>query len=132
MDSTIIYHISTYVGFMSYNDPPFSSSTNNGPTPFSAASYKLQMESQSIYNVSMFVGSTYINHFPFTYGINNGCNTNPFIPLPSSMVVHDTPSTNSHGFHLDEDILEAMTNLNYSWGNLHNHSHFLPQDDFTT
>ena len=42
---------------------------------------------------------------------------------------NDGPSDLSlHCFHNDEDILEALTTLEYSWNDMHHRSFFLPEE----
>ena len=45
----------------------------------------------------------------------------------SSTTSGDPTSSSLPVFHSDEDIMEAMTNPDFPWDDMHHHAHFLPQ-----
>jgi len=47
--------------------------------------------------------------------------------LGSSTTLGDPPSSSLPIFHLDEDIMEAMTDPDFSWDDMHHRAFFLPQ-----
>jgi hypothetical protein len=131
MDSNTIYHISTLMGSMYYNNPPFSLVFESDPSPYGVPLITPCIGFHSMYIIATSMGSTYVSHPSLTYGVDSGSNIKTLIPSITKTILLDVPSVGSHIFQSNKDILESMTSSNYPWDDMHHRSYFLSQDSFT-
>jgi len=54
------------------------------------------------------IDSAYVDCPSLPYGGNTYCKKNPYISLPTAMVLPDNSPSSAHIVHSDEDILEAI------------------------
>lgn len=83
------------------------------------------VQAQSVCTLSTSSGSTTLTMESYSCMSTNFVTTEP---LPHGLTQTHSPLDTL--FHLDEDILEAMTKPDYLWDAMHHHSFFLPENKF--
>jgi len=96
-----------------------------GPPPTVVPLTSPWVDPHSVCTVSSLVSHSQQENESHTYGVDSIRNAR----IPST-VSDNTPGSSIHIFHSYEDILEAITTLDYLWDDMHHCSYLLLQDAF--